>query len=350
MSDKANPVTLAEDDTGDRFLLYAGKSGIEVDLRFEAEQPWFTESQLASIFGVDKDVVNYHIQQFLDTGELRTATTRKFRVVRIEGGREVNREVTHYGLDVAFYVGYRVNSDAGIFFRQWATGILIAYATKGFVLDSERLKNPDGRPDYFEELLEKIRDIRSSEKRMWTRILELASFCNDYDAADQTQHLRFFAAVQNTMHWAVATHTAAEIIYSRADGSQPYSGLTSFKGLEPTLAEAKVAKNYLFEPEISALNHITSLTLEFFESQAEQRRPTALREFLHKMRELVRLDGRPLIRESDRGRISMEDAHTKATAEMYRYKARRKKELEDAGEREFSRIVRDARKKGQRPR
>src|SRR6185437_8845061 len=137
------------------------------------------------------------------------------------GGREVSREVTHYSLDVAFYVGYRVNSDAGILFRQWATGILVSYATKGFVLDSERLKNPDGKPDYFEELLDKIRDIRSSEKRMWTRILELASFCNDYQEGNHSQHESFFSAIQNTMHWAVTQRTAAEIIYSRVDGSKP---------------------------------------------------------------------------------------------------------------------------------
>jgi hypothetical protein len=192
MSDKTNPVTLVEDQTGDKFLLYTGNNGIEVDLRFEAEQPWFTETQLAEIFGVGGRIVNYHIHQFLISGELRAATTQKIRVVRVEGGREVNRGVTHYSLDVAFYVGYRVNSDAGILFRQWATGILVTYATKGFVIDSERLKNPDGKPDYFDELLAKIRDIRSSEKRMWTRIWNSLRFATITGHQTTPNTKRFF--------------------------------------------------------------------------------------------------------------------------------------------------------------
>lgn len=340
MSDPGSPIWLAEDDTGDRFLLYSGKDGIEVDLRFDAEQPWFTESQLASIFGVDKNTVNHHIQQFVGTGELREATTRKFRVVRIEGDREVNREITHYGLDVAFYVGYRINSDEGIFFRKWATAILIGYATKGFVIDSERLKSTGGPVDYFGELLDKIRDIRSSERRMWTRTLELASFCSDYNPSNSAQHETFFAMIQNAMHWAVTQHTAAELIFHRVDNAKPHAGVTHFKGHEPTLAEAKVAKNYLFEPEITALNHITNLVLEFFESQVEQRRPTTLGQFIQRMRDLIRLDGRPLIAEQNRGRTSMDAAQRKATAEMYIFKSRLKIQKEKSGEEELRRILR----------
>jgi hypothetical protein len=345
MSDKDLPIRLLEDDTGDRFLLYSGKDGIEVDLRFEAEQPWFTESQLASIFGVDKNTVNGHIQQFVSNGEIREATTRKFRVVRQEGGREVRREITHYGLDVAFYVGYRVNSDQGVFFRRWATGILITYATKGFVIDSDKLKNPDGKPDYFDELLAKIRDIRSSEKRMWTRTLELASVCSDYDSGNPSQHEEFFAGIQNAMHWAVTQHTAAEIVHTRVDHTKPYAGLTHFKGREPTLEEAKVAKNYLAEAEITALNHITSLTLEFFESQAEQRKSVTLRQFLTKMRDLISLDGRPLIAASSRGRVSAKDAHLKATAELYAYKSRRRLDNEQTGDKELRQILKSAKPK-----
>ncbi len=332
MAGRDAPVTLLQDQTGARFLVYADKAGAQLNLRFEGDQPWFTQAQLAEIFGVDVRTANDHVQKYLNDGELDEATIRKFRIVRSEGSRRVAREIEHYGLDVAFYVGYRVNSRQGAIFRRWATDLLVQYAIKGFVIDDERLKNPDGRPDYFDELLDRIRDIRASEKRMWTRILEMAAFCSDYSPGDPEQHEHFFAAIQNAMHWAVTQETAAEVIFRRVDAGKPAAGLVHYRGKLPTLSEAKVAKNYYAEGEISALNLITSLTLEFFESQAQQRRPTTLEQFLGKMRELIKLDGRPLIPDGHNDRVSKSQAHKKASHELALYKDRVREKQEIAGE------------------
>jgi hypothetical protein len=329
MEERDAPVTLLQDQTGTRFLVYADKAGAQLNLHFEGDQPWFTQAQLAEIFGVDVRTANDHVQKYLNDGELDDSVIRKFRITAADGK---SYQTNHYGLDVAFYVGYRVNSRQGAIFRRWATDLLVQYATKGFVIDDERLKNPDGRPDYFDELLDRIRDIRASEKRMWTRILELAAFCSDYSPVDAEQHEQFFAAIQNAMHWAVTQETAAEVIFRRVDAAKPSAGIVHYRGKAPTLAEAKIAKNYYAEGEISALNLITSLTLEFFESQAEQRRPTTLDQFLGKMRELIKLDGRPLIPDGHKGRVSKAQAHKKASEELALYKERLRKDQEIEGE------------------
>jgi hypothetical protein len=340
MSDVDLPVTLALDaETGDRFLLYASQGKPAVELRFVDDQPWFTQAQLAAIFGVDLRTANEHVLNFLREGELEESTIRKFRIVRQEGARRVQRVIDHYSLDVAFYVGYRVNSRQGALFRRWATEVLIQYATKGYVLDDERLKNPDGRPDYFDDLLDRIRDIRTSEKRMWTRVLELASFCSDYDPADKRQQRDFFATIQNAMHWAVTQQTAAEVIFDRVDSTKPSAGLTHYRGETPTFAEAIVAKNYYAEGEIKALNLMTSLTLEFFESQAEQRRPTLLADFLRKMRELIRLDGRPLMPAGHRGSISKRQADKKAAEQLAIFTDAWRAKREFEGERALKALV-----------
>lgn len=345
----SQPVRVLEDaDTGHRFVVYTTKDGVQFDLRFDGQEPWFTQLQMAEMYGVSVPTVNEHIAKFQADGELDEATIRKFRIVRQEGTRTVNREIEHYGLDVAFYVGYRVNSSEGKLFRRWSTTMLVQLATKGFVIDVRRLENPDGRPDHFDELLEKIRHIRSSEKRMWTRVLELASFCSDYHLMSEQDKEHFFATIQNALHWATTQQTAAEVIYQRADRNATNAGLTLFAGELPTVAEGKVAKNYYGEAEITALNLITSLALEFFESQAEQRRPTTLDQFLVKMRELLKLDGRPLIRENNLGSVKMSDAQKKAATEIKAYKERIKLEREAAGERELARLGEEIKKK--RPR
>jgi hypothetical protein len=287
------PLTIFEDgDTGDRFLIYTTKDGVRAELRVLGETFWATRAQMAEMFDIDARTVSYHLTNIFTEGELDADSVSQDSWLTAADGKSYRTAL--YNLDAMIAVGYRVNSRLGRMFRVWATAVLIQYLTKGFVIDDDRLKNPDGKPDFFDELLARIRDIRSSEKRMWTRILELAAFCVDYDPRDASQHTEFFAEIQNTMHWAVMQKTAPEIVMARVSRKKDNAGVMTFKGSIPTVLEAQTAKNLMAEPEITALNHITSLMLEFFDSQAEQRRMTTLGQFQVKMRELVKLDGRPL--------------------------------------------------------
>lgn len=337
-----SPLRVIEDaDTGARFLVYVTKDGAQFDIRYESVEPWFTQLQLAQIYGVTVPTINSHIKQFLADGELDASVIRDFQITAADGK---SYTVKHYGLDVAFYVGYRVNSREGMLFRRWATNALVSLATKAFVIDTRRLENPDGQPDYFDELLAKIRHIRSSEKRMWTRVLELASFCSDYKLMTDADREHFFSAVQNAMHWAVTQETAAEVISQRVNAAKAHAGVIHFKGDEPSPTEAKIAKNYYAEAEINALNILTSATLEFFESQAEQKRPTTIAQFLEKMRDFIKLDGRPLIPRGHLGGISMKAAKEKAAAEIAVYKERLRLEKETAGEIAVGELLQKARK------
>jgi hypothetical protein len=334
------PLELTEDaETGDRFALYARPDGYELRLWFDGEEPWATRRQLAELFDRDQSRITRHINNIIADEELDADSN--VRKAHIAGSA---KPVELYSLDMVLSVGYRVRaSKQAIMFRRWANQILKQYLVKGYVLDVERLESPDGRPDYFDELLEKIRHIRASERRMWTRILELASFCSDYHDMTEKDKERFFATVQNAMHWAVTQETAAEVIYHRVDAAKPNVGLTHFKGEMPTAKEAHIAKNYYEEPEITALNIITSATLEFFGSQAEQRKPTTLHQFLEKMREFIKLDGRPLIPDRHLGSVSMSEAKERASAEVSTYKERLRLEKEDAGEATVSELLSKAR-------
>jgi hypothetical protein len=329
---KAEPLLLVEHaETGDRFVLYTTPNGMEFQLRFEGEEPWATQQQIAEVFGITRSMVTRHINALFKDGELDEETTCSFFEHVGETGQRYRTKT--YNLDVILGVGYRVQATKqAIIFRRWANQILRQYLLNGFVIDVPRLENPDGRPDHFDELLAKVRHIRSSEKRMWTRVLELASFCSDYGIMTEEDRENFFATIQNAMHWSVTQQTAAEVIYSRVDASKQNAGVVTFSGEMPTVAEAQVAKNFYGHAEIEALNLVTSLTLEFFESQAEQRRPTTLAQFLGKMRELLKLDGRPLITENNRGSVSMPEAKKKASAEIKTFKERLRLEREIAGE------------------
>jgi len=306
----------------------------------DGETFWATQNQMAEMFGVTVATISRHLKNIFEEGELAPeATLTKNVRVQDEGGRKVAREIEFYNLNAMISVGYRVGGKLGTMFRIWATDRLVQLLTKGFVIDDERLKHPEGRPDFFDELLARIRDIRSSEARMWMRVLELAAFCSDYDPDDTEQHGAFFAEIQNTMHWAVSQHTAAEIVHARVDANADNAGLTHFAGRTPTVKEAQTAKNFLAEIEITALNLITSLVLEFFESQAEQRRPTSLPQFIAKMRDLVRLDGRPLKAAGHAGSISRKQAEDKASEQIRLYKERRRLEAEAAGEKALKKIA-----------
>jgi hypothetical protein len=334
MTARAEPLHVIEDgDTGDRFLVYRGKDGVQVDLRVTEESFWATQAQMANMFGIDRTVVGRHIRNVLKEGEL--PEEGNVHSVHISPTKPTKL----YSLNMMISVGYRVESKLGTMFRIWATDTLFQYLTKGFVLDDRRLKNPDGRPDFFDELLERIRDIRSSEARMWTRTLELASFCNDYDKDDEDQHIEFFAEIQNTMHWAVSQRTAAQIVRDEVHADKDNAGVIHFAGRQPTVAEAKNAKNLLGETQIKALNHITSLTLEFFESQAEQRRPTTLPQFLNKMRDLVRLDGRPVKQPGYAGDFSRTDADKWAADQLREWKKRQRVLNQASGEKSLAKVA-----------
>jgi hypothetical protein len=340
MENAAQPLELIEDaETGDRFVLYSTPEGAEMRLYFEGEEPWATRKQMAELFDRDVSRIGLHIKRILEEGELEEeGNVRKAHIA------ESAKPVEIYSLDMVLSVGYRVRSSKqSIMFRRWANSILRQYLLHGFVLDTERLKNPDGRPDFFDDLLERIRDIRSSEKRMWTRVLELAKFCSDFHAMTETDKEHFFAAIQNAMHWAVTQETAAEVIYHRVDAAKEHAGVMHFKRDEPTAEEAKVAKNYYAEGEIRALNLLTSATLEFFESQAEQRRPTTIVQFLGKMRDFIKLDGRPLIPAGHLGRVAMPTAKEKAANEIAVYKQRLRLQKEAAGEKAVGELLDQAR-------
>jgi hypothetical protein len=333
-----DPLTVIEDgDTGDRFLVYTAKDGVRAELRILGDTFWATQSQMAHMFGIDVRTVSYHIKNIFTDGELEGDSVIQESWITAADGRSYRTNL--YSLDVMISVGYRVSSRLGTMFRIWATAVLMQYLTKGFVIDDDRLKNPDGKPDFFSELLDRIRDIRSSEKRMWTRILELAAFCVDYDPRDASQHTEFFAEIQNTMHWAVLQKTAPEVVMDRVDHRKENAGVMSFKGKMPTVVEAQTAKNLMLEPEVKALNHITSLMLEFFDSQVEQRRQTTLGQFNIKMRDLVKLDGRPLKPLGHMGRVSRQKADQWAAKEISTYKAAKRLEAEAAGEEALRKIA-----------
>jgi hypothetical protein len=296
---------------------------------------------MAEMFDVSVGSISRHLKRIFTEGELIEDSVVALNAITASDGKTYETKV--YDLNAIISVGYRIESKHGTIFRIWATDKLFQYLTKGFVMDDERLKEPDGRPDFFDELLDRIRDIRSSEKRMWTRVLELASFCTDYHSMTDNDREHFFATIQNTMHWAVHQQTAADLVYSNVDASKLHAGVVSFKGEEPTSKEAGVAKNNLGEEHINALNILTSATLEFFQSQAEQRKPTTLAQFLEKMRDFIKLDGRPLIPKGYLGRHTMTSAKEKAAQEIAVYKARLRLEKEAQGEQEVGDLLNRAR-------
>ena len=303
-------------------ILYQTEDGrTRIQCRFENETLWLTQALIAQLFEKDVRTINEHLVNIFDEGELhREATIRKFRIVRLEGTREVTREVEHYNLDAILAVGFRVRSHRGIQFRQWAIGRLNEYLVKGFTMDDERLKNPPGKgqKDYFDELLERIRDIRSSERRFYQKVLDIYATSVDY-TPDAEQSQRFFATVQNKMHWATHGHTAAEVIVDRADASRPFMGLqTTRPGGIVRKDDVAVAKNYLTEDELQVLNRIVNLYIEYAELQALERKPMTMQDWITKLDEFLKISGRKLLEHA--GKISTESAKAKAELEYARYR------------------------------
>ena len=316
---KGRPPGKAGMPTGE-VLLYQTEDGrTRVDVRFDGDTVWLSLGQLAELFQRDKSVISRHIKNVFDEGELsRGATVAEFATVQREGDREVTRDVEYFNLDVIISVGYRVKSHRGTQFRIWATHRLREYIVKGFALDDARLKRVGGG-NYFDELLARIRDIRSSEKLFWRKVLDIYATSIDYDPrADASE--RFFQTVQNKMHWAAHGHTAAEIIASRADAEKPNMGLTAWAGTRPRKADAAVAKNYLDEQELDALNRIVSLYLDFAELQAQQRKPMHMRDWIGKLDQFLKVSDRGILTHA--GQVSHEVAVLKAETEYARFERR----------------------------
>lgn len=306
-----------------RILLYQTEDGrTRIECRFENETIWLTQALIAELFQKDVRTINEHLVNIFDEGELnQEATIRKFRIVRTEGNREVARDIEHYSLPAILAVGYRVRSHRGTQFRQWATVHLTEYLVKGFTMDDERLKNPPGKgqTDYFDELLERIRDIRSSERRFYQKVLDIYATSVDYTPNTEMSQ-QFFATVQNKMHWAAHGHTAAEIIHHRADATQPFMGLkTTRPGGAIRKDDVCVAKNYLAEEELQTLNRIVNLYIEFAELQAMERRPMTMNDWIAKLDEFLKISGRKLLDHA--GKISAEMAKAKAESEYRHYHA-----------------------------
>ena len=301
------------------FLLYISADGqVRIETKMLDETVWLTQKQMAELFGKDVRTISEHIVNIYDEGELLTdGTIRKFRIVQQEGMREVARDIDHYNLDVIISVGYRVKSHRGTQFRIWATQRLREYIIKGFTMDDERLKRGGGG-NYFDELLARIRDIRSSEKVFWRKVLEIYATSIDYDPRTEATR-QFFATIQNKMHWASHGQTAAEVIFARADAAKPHMGMTTWAGDMPRKADAEVAKNYLKEQELDILNRIVNSYLEFAELQALSRKPMYMADWIAKLDDFLKLSGREILTHA--GRISHEEALAKAHAEYERYHA-----------------------------
>ncbi|MCK6558481.1 virulence RhuM family protein [bacterium] len=305
--------------SGGEILLYQTEDGkTRLEVRLLGETVWLTLNQMAMLFQRDKSVISRHIRNIFEEGELQPErTVAKFATVQQEGDREVSREVEYFNLDVIISVGYRVKSHRGTQFRIWATQRLREYIVKGFALDDERLKQVGGG-NYFDELLARIRDIRSSEKVFWRKVLDIYATSIDYDPhADFSRE--FFAIVQNKMHWAAHGHTAAEVIAARVDASKPNMGLTNWSGDKPWKSDVEIAKNYLAPEELDALNRIVTIYLDFAELQALNRKPMYMRDWIAKLDDFLRLSGRDILTHA--GQISHETAVSKAHAEFEKYRA-----------------------------
>lgn len=338
----SEPLNVVEDiETGDKLILYTKPDGVEFQLRFEGEEPWATQEQIAQLFNVTRSMVTRHIKALYKDAEIDEETTCSFFEHVGETGQKYRTKI--YNLDVILGVGYRVQaSKQATIFRRWATQTLRQYLMNGFVIDTPRMKDPE-RNDRLDELLEIIEEIRASEANVWKQILDLVSYCSDYHAMTKNEKSNYFATFQNAMHWAVASATAQEIRHERVDASLPYAGLTSFEGEQPKVKDGKFAKGFLGKDEIRRLQTITNLALRFLKSQAEQGRLVSVAQYTEKLREIVKLDGRPMIPEGHKGTISKKQADEKVSREIQAYNLRLKLEKDKKNEMALAEIVEEAR-------
>lgn len=325
--------------TTSELILYQTEDGrTRIQCRFEDATVWLTQKLMADLFEIGVGTVNHHLKAIYEERELSPeATIRRHRIVRIEGSREVAREIEHYSLEAVLAVGFRVRSHRGTQFRQWATARLSEYLVKGFTMDDERLKNPPGpgQVDYFDELLERVRDIRSSERRFYQKVLDIYALSADYDPRAETSRA-FFKTVQNKLHWAAHGRTAAEMIAERADATKPNMGLTSWTGATPRKGDVEVAKNYLSFEELEALNGVVSAYLEFAELQAKNRRVMTMRDWIDKLDSFLQLADKDVL--TNAGKISHELAVQHATTQ-YELFRRQQARLPSPAERDFETVL-----------
>lgn len=340
MADKK--IDSIEDNQGE-IVIYQSESGdTKIDVRFVDETVWLTQQQMAELFQSSRTNIVEHIRHIYEEGELdEQSTCRKFRQVRIEGSRQVTREIPYYNLDMIISLGYRVKSMIATHFRRWATDRLKEYMIKGFTMDDERLKNLGGG-SYWRELLERIRDIRSSEKVMYRQVLDLYATSVDYDPKS-AESVAFFKMVQNKLHYAAHGHTAAEVIYERADADKPFMGLTTFSGDFPTAKDIGIAKNYLTEDELRILNGIVSGYFDFAEVQALRHNPMYMSDYVTHLDNILRSTGEALLEGA--GTISHTQALEKAKREYQKYQVQTLSPVEEAYLQTIKNVEKTARQK-----
>lgn len=311
---------MKNDTSNNGIIIYEGDDGLpKIEVRIENETVWLTQAQLVELFQSSKANISEHIKNIYTEKELSPeATVRNFRTVQKEGDREVSRDIEHYNLDLIISLGYRVKSQVAKKFRIWATARLREYIVKGFTIDSDRLKNLGGG-NYWKELLDEIRDIRSSEKVLYRQVLDLYATAMDYNPK-ASESVKFFKIVQNKLHFAAHGHTAAEVVYLRVDCDKPFAGLTHFKGRQPIQAEAMVAKNFLELGELKVLNNLVSAYFDLAEINAIEEKPMKMADYIGELDRILLSAGRKLL--SDAGKVSHEKATKKATAEYRTYKAK----------------------------
>lgn len=328
------PVHLYEDpETGDRFLIYGTDHGLRVELRYVGDTLWMTQVQMAELFAVDRSVITKHIANVYEEGELDAgATSAKIALVRNEGGREVTRHIEHYNLDAVISVGYRVSSYQGTLFRRWATGILVQFATKGFVVDVARLKDPD-QHDRVQELREIIRDIRASEANVYAEIRRICALCQDYDPQSEAWR-DFYKNTQAKLMYAVTSLTPAQILKSRASAFQENMGLQVWSGDNITQKDVTIAKNYLRPPETQELNRLTDILLSIFEDQLAIGRLTTMAQAANLLDKNIRDLGRVLLQAG--GPISHEAAAHYAKTQYRHFDEARRKARKEKADREYA--------------
>jgi hypothetical protein len=304
-----------------QIIIYKTESGqTKLEVRLENETVWLTQKSMAELFQTTSQNITIHLKNIFEEGELdENPTCKDFLQVQKEGSRMVERKQRFYNLDAIISVGYRVKSHVATSFRIWATQRIKEYIVKGFVLDDERLKNPDVPFDYFDELLRRIQDIRTSEKRFYQKITDIYATSVDYDPTLETS-ISFFKTVQNKMHWAITGQTAAEIIKDRADSAKPFMGLTSWRGVKPRKQDVAIAKNYLNEEELSALNNLVEQYLVFAQGQAMRRIPMYMTDWIEKLHGFLTINDREIL--TNAGKISHELAISFAEEEYDKFRLR----------------------------
>lgn len=339
----ADKDTLSANENQGEIVIYQTDDGdTKIDVRFVDETVWLTQQQMAELFQSSRTNIIEHIQHIYEEGELdENSTCRNFRQVRIEGNRQVVRELPYYNLDMIISLGYRVRSITATNFRRWATERLKEYMIKGFTMDDERLKNLGGG-NYWKELLDRIRDIRSSEKVIYRQVLDLYATSVDYNPKS-SESIAFFKMVQNKLHFAAHGHTAAEVIYERANADKPFMGLTAFSGDFPTAKDIGVAKNYLTEDELKVLNNIVSGYFDFAEIQAMRHNPMYMSDYVDHLDNLLKATGENLL--TDAGKVSHLQAMEKAKNEYQKYQIQNLSPVEEAYLQNIKQIEKEAKKK-----